>query len=84
MWPESAGFQTHAEKPGVPTVMLRVSVLQQFTLFNKLLSKSVANDLHALPFSVAHTQHRPCVNPYFRPAHALPLIFELKHEQTRL
>jgi len=50
MWPESAGFQTHAEKPGVPTVMLRVSVLQQCGLFNffvQTLVKNVADDLHA-------------------------------------
>jgi hypothetical protein len=77
MWRESADLTNARRKAGVPTVMLRVSVLQQFSLFNffvQTFAKSVAHDLHAQLFSVAYAQHRSHVNPYFRPAHALLLI----------
>jgi len=76
-WPESADFfQTHAEKLASRRLCC-VWVYSSNSVYSIFLlqtpAKSVAHDLHVRPFSVAYTQHRPQLSPYFRPAHALLL-----------
>ena len=60
LWGESAVFSNARRKAGVPTGLLALSVLQQFTLFKfflKFRRQDVAGDLHHSDRNVALTQH---------------------------